>query len=220
MIEPSELSTSSASDTASKRLSGVRLSIRVRRIKLLAIRYWWILALTVVIGLAVQGYRCTQQVVRYTSSSKMMVSGHVSGVSGAMYSEEMAYFYGTQVALMQSQDTETQAVARVRAMHPEVAVDETASVSASQEPRTSIFDLQVTSTNPEYAKMLLDSVMDTYLASKQGRKDQTTNGAVSAITEEISHLDSEIQDDEQQLLDFQKQNNVAFIEEQSNSVGS
>jgi capsular exopolysaccharide synthesis family protein len=65
--------------------------------------------------------------------------------------------------------------------------------------------------------VLLDAIMDTYLANKRGRKNQTTDEATSAITEEISRLDAEIRNDEQELLDFQKQNNVVFIEEQSTS---
>jgi capsular exopolysaccharide synthesis family protein len=217
MIEPSDSSTG---DAASSRLSNDRLGLRLHRLKSLIIRYWWIIALTVMIGVAVQGYRCTRQIVRYISSSRMMVSGHVSLPQGETYSEELPNFYGTQVALMKSRDTVAQSVARVRAIYPEVAVDKTAIVDAYQEPRTSIFDLQVTSINPEYAKLLLDAVMDTYLASRRGRKAQTTNEAVLAITGEISHLDTEIQNDEQQLLDFQKQNNVAFVEEQNTSTGT
>jgi capsular exopolysaccharide synthesis family protein len=202
------------------RYSGVQLAVRLHRFKSLIIRYWWLLILAVAIGLAVQAYRCAREPVRYLSTSRMMVSGRVAIPQGEMYSEELTNFYGTQVTLMKSPDTIRQSIERVHAIHPEVAVDDSATVDAFQEPRTSIFDLQVVSTNPQYAKLLLDAIMDTYLSSKRGRKDQTTNGAISAITEEIAHLDVQIRDDQQALLDFQKQNNVVFIEEQSNSAGT
>ncbi len=133
---------------------------------------------------------------------------------------KLANFYGTQVALMKSQQTVNQAIDRMTSMHPEVAVDQDAEVDAGIELRTSIFDLSVTSTNHDYAKLLLDSIMDTYLSSKREWKNQTTDEAVAAITEEISHLDAEIRNDEQQLLDFQKTNNVVFIEEQSSSAAT
>lgn len=217
MIDPSELS---AGDTASGRLSNAPIGVRIHRLKFLISNYWWIVALTIAVGLAVQGYRCSQQVIQYVSSSRMMVNGHVSIPQGDTYSEELLNFYGTQVALMKSRDTLAQAVARVRAIHPEMAIDENVSVGAAQELKTSIFDLQVVSTSPEYAKALLDSIMETYLSIKRGRKNQTTSGAVAAITEEISHLDSQMRSDEQELLNFQKQNNVVFIEEQSNSASS
>jgi capsular exopolysaccharide synthesis family protein len=217
MIDPAD---STEESSATDRLSSVRLGVRIRRITSLLIRYWWIIAIGSVLGLGVQAYRSFEKVVLYVSDSKMMVNGHITLPQDVAYTEELAYFYGTQVALMKSQDTVTEAVNRVRAMHPEIAVDPNASVDAEQEPRASIFDLEVTSTNPEYAKVLLDAIMDTYLARKRGRKDQSTNEAVSAITEEIAHLDAEIRSDEQQLLDFEKENNIAFIEEQSKSDGA
>ena len=210
----------SADKAAPNRFAGVHLAVRLHRFKSLAIRYWWLLALTVVIGLSVQAYHCTQQPVRYISTGRMMVNGRVNMQEGATYSEELSMFYGTQVTLMKSPDTIRGAVARVRAIHPEVAVDDNAQVDAFQEPRTSIFDLQVVSTNPRYAQLLLDAVMDTYLSSNRGRKDQTTNGTISAITEEIAKLENQIHDDEQALLDFQKDNSIAFIEEQNNSTGT
>ena len=62
--------------------------------------------------------------------------------------------------------------------------------------------------------------MDSYLTTKKGQVERTTNGAVTAITSEITQLDAEIRADEQQVLDFQKENNVVFIEEQSNSAAT
>ena len=98
----------------------------------------------------------------------------------------MANFLGTQQALMKSRQTIVQAIERVSAIHPEVPVDEKAEVNAALEVRTTIFDLSVTSVNPQYAKLLLDAIMDTYLSDKRGRKAQTAEEAMSAITEEIS----------------------------------
>ena len=215
----SERSDLSDFDSPSNRESSERFALRLYRIKLVARRYWWIAALTIMIGLGIQDYRCLIEPTRYVSSSKMMVTGHLSLPQGQVYSEDYLNFYGTQVALMQSRETLAQAVDRVSTIYPDVAVDNT-EIDAGIEPRTTIFDLKVTSTNPDYAKLLLDAVMDTYLESKRGRKNQTTDEAVSAITEEISRLDAEIRNDEQELLDFQKQNNVVFIEEQSKSTAT
>jgi len=193
---------------------------RMHRIKLVARRYWWIAAVTAMIGAGIQDYRCLHLPTRYASYSRMMVSGHLALPQGPVYSDDYGNFYGTQVALMKSRETLSQAIERVSTIYPEVVVDKNAEVDAGVVPRTAIFDLKVTSTSPEYSKLLLDAVMDTYLASKRGRKNQSTDEAVSAITDEISHLDAEIRNDEQQLLDFQKQNNVVFIEEQSASSAS
>src|SRR5260221_9249754 len=122
--------------------------------------------------------------------------------------------------MMKSRQTIVQSIERVNTIHPEVPVDNNPEVEAFVEPRTSIFDLKVTSSNPEYAKLLLDAIMDTYLSSRRGSKAHITDDAVSAVTDEISRLDAEIRNDEQELLDFQKENNVVFIEQQSSSTAS
>ena len=216
MIERSELS---AGESASPRDLSAQRALRYHRIKLAAQRYWWIAALTIMIGVGVQAYLCYTQPPRYLSFSRMMLGGHVSLPQQQVYNEvsDGNSFYGTQVALMKSPETLTQARERVNTLYPDIPADPLAQIDAGVEPRTSIFDLKVISTNPDYARVLLDAVMDTYLASKRGRKNQTTDEAASAITEEVSHLDAQIRTDEQQLLDFQKQNNVVFIEEQSAS---
>jgi len=219
MTDPSEFSQGDA--LAADRPDG-RVGVQVYRLRFWARRYWWIAAWTIMMGLAVMDYLCLYGTPEYVSNSRMMVSGRISLPQGEVYNGgiELANFYGTQVALMKSPQTVNQAVDRVTTMHPEVAVDADAEVDAGLELRTSIFDLKVTSTNPDYAKVLLDSIMDTYLSSKREWKNQTTDEAVSAITEEIAHLDAEIRNDEQQLLDFQKNNNVVFIEEQSSSAAT
>jgi len=216
----SQLSETPIANDVTSGITGVKLALHIHRVKFLLIRYWWIVAATMVIGAAIQGYRASQIKPEYASSSRMMVSGQINLSQNSVYSEDVMNFFGTQLALMKSPDTVKEAMARVGAIHPEVALDPDAKVDASQEPKTSIFDLHVTSGNPEFAPLLLQAVMDTYLASKRGRKEQTTNGAVLAITSEIGHLDSEIRSDEQELLDFQKENNVVFIEEQSNSAAA
>lgn len=201
---------------------GGRGGVEVHRFRFWARRYWWIAALTVMAGLAAMDCLTLFGTPDYISGARMMVSGRISLPQGDVYNAgvELANFYGTQVALMKSPQTISQAMDRVTTLHPEVTVDVDADVEAGLEVRTSIFDLSVTSTNPDYAKLLLDSIMDTYLSSKREWKNQTTDEAVAAITEEISHLDTEISTDEQQLLDFQKENNVVFIEEQSSSAAT
>jgi capsular exopolysaccharide synthesis family protein len=213
---PDESTASLSPDISAKEL----LAIRLYRIKLLAFRYWWVVLLTVSIGLAIQGYRWSIQIPRYVSSARMMMNGQVNLKETTVYNEEYSNFFGTEVALMKSQDTFNVAAARVRVMHPEVEVDPTATIGAAQEPRTSIFDLQVSATNPQYAQLLLNAIMDTYLSKKKNRREHTTDEALTAFTAEKSNLENEINTDEQKIMDFQKDNNEAYIEEQSSNTAS
>ena len=176
------------------------------------------------IGLGIVDYLNLGRTPHYVSGARMVVSGRISLPQGEVYNEvlELQNFYGTQVALMKSPQMLQQAIDRVTTIHPEIPIDKDAEVDAGVEIRTSIFELKVTSNNADYSKVLLDTLMDTYLSSKREWKNQTTDEAVSAITEagNLHTLDGEIRADDQQLLDFQKSNNVVFIEEQSSAAAS
>jgi polysaccharide biosynthesis transport protein len=192
------------------------------RMKFWARRYWWIVALTTMLGLGIVDALQLWITPQYVSYARMIANGRVNMPASQLYDQglELANFYPTQVVLMKSPSTVNQAIDRVGTLHPEVNIDKDADVDANLELRAAIFDLKVTSTDPDYAKLLLDAVMDTYLDSKRELKKRMTGDDEAAITEMISHLDNEIRDDEQQLLDFQKTNNVVGIEEQSGSAAN
>jgi capsular exopolysaccharide synthesis family protein len=215
------MTNSSPSDALSDDRS-TRTNALAYRLKFWARRYWWIVALTTMAGLGAVDALILCATPDYYSVARMMVNGHVATPAGQIYDPglELATFNGTQVAIMKSPQILNQAVDRVATLHPEVTPDREAQVDAVVELRTSLFDLKVTSTDPDYAKLLLDAVMDTYLSSKRELKKQATGEAVSAIIEEMSHLDSEINADQQAVLDFEKTNNVVFIEQQSGSAAN
>jgi capsular exopolysaccharide synthesis family protein len=192
------------------------------RFKFWARRYWWIVALAIMLGLGIVDFIMLRATPDYISGAKMMVNGRVSTPAGQVYDPglELTTFNGTEVAIMKSPQILNQARDRVAQLHPEVTPDDDAKVDAVVELRTSLFDLQVISTDPDYAKLLLDAVMDSYLESKREIKKQATGEAVSAIIEEMSRLDNNINADQQALLDFQKTNNVVFIEQQSGSAAN
>ena len=209
------------SDSASERAAN-RAETQMFRLGFWARRYWWIVALTIMVGLGIVDILCLREVPAYASYAQMQVVGRVSLPQSELYNESlsMVTFFGTQVANMKSPQTLTLAIDRVTTMHPEITVDPDAEVEAGLELRTASFDLKLTSTNADYAKVLLDAIMDSYLSSKREMKNQTTDVAVAAITEEIDKLEADIAKDEQQLLEFQKTNNVVFIEEQSGAAAT
>jgi len=192
------------------------------RAKFWARRYWWIVALTTMAGLGAVDALILTSVPKYISSAHMIGNSRLNMPGADLYDAglQMMNFYPTQVDLMKSQSIVNQAMDRVATLHPEVTVDPNAIVDANLRLRAAIFDLTVTSTDPDYAKVLLDSVMDSYLDSKRLLRKRMTGDDEAAIMENISRLDGEIRADQQQLLDFQKTNDVVSIEEQSSSAAN
>ncbi|HYJ05232.1 MAG TPA: polysaccharide biosynthesis tyrosine autokinase [Chthoniobacterales bacterium] len=192
---------------------------RLHRYKALLQRRWWIPVLTICLGLFVQAWLIYQTPPSFESRSKMMLAGKLNISQGAVYSEDNVNFYGTQIQLMQSAEVRRDAEALVRQTHPEmqpVKVD----ITVVQKPRTSIFDLIAVGTTPEYTQAYLNALMQKYLDFKKGMRENQGSTVTTAITEQLIQVEKDLRGAEDEMLDFQKQNNIGFIQEEGNSAAA
>src|SRR5438270_2172250 len=190
---------------------------RLHRYKALLQRRWWIPVLTICLGLFVQAWLNYQTPPSFESRSKMMLAGKMNISQSAVYSEDSVNFYGTQIQLMQSQEVRRSAEQFVRATHPEmqpVLVD----ISVVQRPRTSIFDLVAIGSTTEYTQAFLNAVMQKYLDFKKGMRENQGSTVTTAITEQLIQVEKDLRGAEDEMIEFQKQNNIGFIQEEGNSA--
>ena len=148
-----------------------------------------------------------------------MLAGQLKIASGAIYSEESQNFYGTQVQLMQSAEVQHGAEALVRSTHPELRAVPVV-VMVAQKPRTSIFELQAIGSTPDYTQAYLNAVMQKYLDFKKGMRAEQGHTVISGITEQLIQTEKDLRAAEDEMLDFQKQNNIGFIQEEGNSAAA
>ena len=195
------------------------INMWIFRAKLLLKRFWWIFLVTISIGVGFQSYEIMVAPPTYVSSAQMIVSGRMALPEGAVYSEELSNFFGTQISLMQSHRVKERARARVKAMDPTLEPC-FVGVSVSQSPDASIFMLNAHGSNPDYVQAYLDAMMQEYLNFKREMRSQTADRTFLAITEEVVEIQKKIEEGEDEKLDFQKDNNIVFIQEQGSSVGA
>jgi capsular exopolysaccharide synthesis family protein len=206
--------------TAGKNLStswSAAFITRLHRYKSLFVRRWWIPVLTICLGLFVEAFLIYQTPPSYQSTSKMMLAGKLNIAQGAVYSEDSVNFYGTQIQLMQSAEVRHSAESLVRSAHPElqpVPVE----IFVLQKPRTSIFDLSAIGSAPEYTQAYLNAVMQKYLDFKRGMREDRGHEITTGITEQLIQVEKDLRNSEDEMLEFQKQNNIGFIQEQGNSA--
>jgi polysaccharide biosynthesis transport protein len=206
--------------TAGKNLStswSAAFITRLHRYKSLFLRRWWIPVLTICLGLFVEAFLIYQTPPSYQSTSKMMLAGKLNIAQGAVYSEDSVNFYGTQIQMMQSADVRHSAESLVRSAHPElqpVPVE----IFVLQKPRTSIFDLSAIGSAPEYTQAYLNAVMQKYLDFKRGMREDRGHEVTTGITEQLIQVEKDLRNSEDEMLEFQKQNNIGFIQEQGNSA--
>ncbi|MBV8176961.1 MAG: hypothetical protein JO151_20690, partial [Verrucomicrobia bacterium] len=181
-------------------------------------RYWWIPFFTTAAGLAFASWVIFQQHVVYISSGRMMVSGRINLQQGAVFSEELANFFGTQTELMKSSEVRMKAVNLLASTDPRLEPVPT-DLAVSQLPQTSIFVLSTTGPDAQYVQKFLDAIMTEYIATKKEMRSSKTEDTQAAIVGEIARVEHEMQQSEQDLLNFQKANNVGYLEQEGNSAG-
>jgi capsular exopolysaccharide synthesis family protein len=192
------------------------LFTRLHRYRNLFYRRWYVLIFCVAAGVAVQAWRTSSEAPTYVSYSRMMISPRIS-LTETVYREELSNFHGTQLELMRSSEVQQRARARVAARQPELAGAH-ASLNAFQQPRTNVFVLSSVSGNPVYAQAFLDACMDEFLAMRKESRSGSSEQALAAISEQLVKVEKEIDQTDQELLDFQTKNNVLFLEEQNTAA--
>src|ERR1051325_10175961 len=195
------------------------LITRLHRYKALLQRRWWIPVLTICLGLFVQAWLIYQTPPSFQSTSKMMLAGKLNISQGAVYSEDTVNFYGTQIQLMQSQEVRHSAQQLVRSTHPEMQPVQV-EITIVQKPRTSIFDLVAIGSTPEYTQAYLNALMQKYLDFKKGMRENQGSTVTTAITEQLIQVEKDLRGAEDEMIEFQKQNNIGFIQEEGNSAAA
>jgi capsular exopolysaccharide synthesis family protein len=195
------------------------LITRLHRYKALLQRRWWILLLTVCAGLFVQAWIIYQSPPSFLSVSKMMLAGKLNIGQNAVYSEDSNNFYGTQIQLMQSSEVRRSAESLVRSTRPEMQ-NAPVEITVTQRPRTSIFELQAIGSMPEYTQAFLNAVMQKYVDFKKGLREDQSHNVTTAITEQLVQVEKDLRNAEDELLEFQKENNIGFLQEEGNSAAA
>ena len=192
---------------------------RLHRYKALLLRRWWIPVLTICLGLFVGAWMIFQAPNAFLSTSKMMVAGKLNLSQNAVYSEDTNNFYGTQIQMMQSDEVRQGAEALVRATHPELPQGKV-TISVSQRPRTSIFELEAVGTTSDYTQVYLNAVMKKYLDVKKGMRADEGSHVTTAITEQLIQVEKELRNGEDEMLEYQKDNNIGLIQGEGNSAAA
>ncbi len=200
-------------------LSPAALRARVYRYSLLLRKYWWLPLMILSASLLVQGVRYFLSEPLYVSTGRMMVAPRIMTKESAVYTEELTNYFGTQVSLMQSEEIKRRAARTVEASHPDLK-GFNAELGVQQEPKASIFILRVTSADPKYSQLFADACMSEFLEFKRDMRGETSQKTVDAVAKQLTELEKAIADLDTKIFEFKQENNIIFLQEQGNYVGS
>ena len=197
-----------------------RLFNYLHRFRKVLQRRWWMLPLTMAIGLGIQGWRVFRQPPAYLSTGKMIVSMRVQTKMGTSYSEVPIDFLGTQRKLMMSSIVHQRASERVRALKPRLTPGAIHQVQIAISPKTTIFEWQIVGSDPEYTTAYLDAAMDEFVQLKKDMRSDTSRVTLQSLDDQIRKSVDELKGYEAEMLNFQASNSVVFLQEQGKGADS
>lgn len=177
------------------------------------VTYLPIVGACIVAACSWRAYHVFREVPSYVSSGRIVVSGRVNLPEGNVYSEEVSNFLGTQMAILESEVLVARAAQQTRLEHPDLSGS--ASVGASLIRGTSIIVISATSSDREYAPVMLDAVLDQYIASRRDQRQESTSNAIRQLRDEIPRIERQLAAQEEEFFRFKEQHNMGFWEHQS-----
>ena len=185
---------------------------RFQRYRNLLLRRWWVLVLAAVAAGGLQYWRLSHALPVFQSVGQMIVNIKLNISQNALYSEELGNFLGTQAALMQGKTVLNHARERVATENPGLAPQSVA-VDVSVLPKTTIFVLRGTATEPVYAQKFLQACMEEYISLKKEMAAHTSDTTIAGLTEQIQKIEPEITKIDDQIAEYLRTNDAVLLAE-------
>jgi capsular exopolysaccharide synthesis family protein len=194
-----------------------RIRVQLRRYLSAIRRIWWLLPLTTSAGMCLAAWIVSQMPPAYQSTGEMIYSGQFQLTGSSTISDEMDNYFGTQIHLLLSTEVQQEAIERVKALRPDLDVNVAPTVAVVQAKEANILSLRATARTPEFAQTFVDAWMQAYLDERHKLFEDMSNSTSSGLSKQMEQLNKEMDENETEMLAFEKANNVAGITDESNS---
>lgn len=183
---------------------------------LFELRRFWLLS-AIIVSLAI----CVAFVIHlfsppdYESDAKMVITGKVNIPSAAAFSDgsEREGYIGTQATIMQSRDV-TETAQKELIKQGKTPPEKPVILKATYIPKTFVFLLSATGTDPEYTQAFLRESINAYTnLRKKMRADQTAE-AFAALVDQQQRFRAEVDSATQALSEFQRKVTVGSLDEE------
>ena len=186
------------------------MGVKLYRYRNLVLRQWWILALTIGIGLAYQGWVVSQKPRAFQSTSQIMIKEELSGgPDGIIKTSGVDNFIGTQMAMMKSATVMDNARTIV-SMDPRGLTGSIPEIAVSMIPKTQIFVVNGTGPDPEYTRAYVDALVRAFVDYRLGVKSDYQHEMGSDLDEKVKKMKEEVAAAEEKLRAYTTANKMPF----------
>ena len=208
-------------------LGATGTSLRVRRFLTFLPKYWWVLVVTLAIGLAMEAAYVYWKQPAFVSKASMWETLKLRLPEGGMFSEDMQNYMGTLSGLLQSETLRQQALAllKVSTNNAPIVLDKEGepllvNIYVSGKPKSSVFNIQATSSNPLFTQTYLNAIMTAYLDYKKNVRQEVSGDTLASISEQMQRWERDLTTEQDALLAFERTNNLAILQEEATVAGS
>ena len=196
-----------------------RLGVKLYRYRNLLIRHWWILAITIGIGLAYQAWSVSQKPRGFESSSQLLIREELSGnvTSQAVTTTGGEDFIGTQMAILKSGEVQSDARTRLALDFPQLT-GTLQDVETSVIPRTRIFVITGTGSNPEYIQHYVDATVASFIENRRRQNGSTVETLINANERKVAELDKDVAEADATLQEYVAKNEMQYWEDQNKTA--
>ena len=192
---------------------GAAINVRIYRIRALVRRHWWILLLTIGAGLAFEGWVAYKKPDAYESNSEIMVRDEVNvDDSRKIVNESHETLWGNTLKMLQSSEVAEGARRQLEIQAPELTGQ--INLVAINTPRTSIFTITGTGSNPEYTRRFVDAAVAEFMKQYRALKSGDISETKEEVTATLAQVRKELAKEKGELDEFVKQNNMQFWQRQ------
>jgi uncharacterized protein involved in exopolysaccharide biosynthesis len=92
-------------------------------------------------------------------------------------------------------------------------------IQVVQAPKSTVFDVLATSSDPAYTTAYLNALMGQYLEYKKLVRKEVSGGTLASISSQVLRLESELKSEQDALASFQRTNNLAILQEEGTVSG-
>lgn len=193
---------------------GSRLGVRLYRFRGVLKRYWWVLFLTILVGLGYQGWVIWSKPERFVSVGKLSVRETGGEAGGRALTADPSWF-GTVSATIESPAVLDRASKRVILTKPEYENQlGSVGITARNEQGTYIFAISGTGPNAVFTQFFTASVMDAFMEKRREESREGWRMRVDHLVQNQQRERTALEEARGRLNKFKEDNNVPFIEDE------
>src|SRR5664280_2591409 len=189
-------------------------------------KYWWVpvLTLTLALGAAIVWFLLAPPT--FVSSAAMWETEKMRLPEGALFTEDPQNYLGTQTELLRSGRMRQLTLTRLQAVGTNTVplgkdgkpLD--VKLKVTQAPKSSVFVVEASSSDPAYTQAYLDSLMNEYLDYKRNVRKLVSGDTLASISEQVLRLERDLKANQDALTTFERTNNLAVLEQEGTIAGS